>query len=71
MSQKQTRRNGPTAGDLGRIENHGYLRVTGRLKDIIIRGGSNITADEVEDHLLAHPNLRQVAVVAKPDRVLG
>jgi acyl-CoA synthetase (AMP-forming)/AMP-acid ligase II len=59
------------SGDLGRIDQNGCLRVTGRLKDIIIRGGSNISAAEVEDHLLAHPNVRAVAVVAMPDRVLG
>jgi cyclohexanecarboxylate-CoA ligase/acyl-CoA synthetase len=59
------------SGDLGHIDEHGCLRVTGRLKDIIIRGGSNISAAEVEDHLLAHPKVKQVAVVAMPDRVLG
>ena len=49
----------------------GYLRVTGRLKDIVIRGGTNISAREVEDHLLAHPKVKHVAVVAMPDPVLG
>jgi cyclohexanecarboxylate-CoA ligase/acyl-CoA synthetase len=59
------------SGDLGRVDENGCLRVTGRLKDIIIRGGTNISAAEVEDHLLAHPKVKQVAVVAMPDRVLG
>ncbi|HEV7536615.1 MAG TPA: AMP-binding protein [Acidimicrobiia bacterium] len=59
------------SGDLGRMTDDGYLRVTGRLKDIIIRGGSNISAREVEEHLLAHPAVRDVAVVGMPDRVLG
>jgi cyclohexanecarboxylate-CoA ligase/acyl-CoA synthetase len=58
-------------GDLGRMDADGYLRVTGRLKDIIIRGGSNISAGEVEGHLLAHPAIRQAAVVAYPDERLG
>jgi cyclohexanecarboxylate-CoA ligase/acyl-CoA synthetase len=59
------------SGDLGRIDEQGYLRVTGRSKDIIIRGGSNISAREVEDHLAAHPQVGQVALVAMPDPVLG
>jgi len=59
------------SGDRGRLDAGGYLRVTGRLKDIIIRGGSNISAREVEDHLLAHPKVGQVAVVGMPDRILG
>jgi cyclohexanecarboxylate-CoA ligase/acyl-CoA synthetase len=59
------------SGDRGHLDDGGYLRVTGRLKDIIIRGGSNISAREVEDHLLAHPSVAQVAVVAMADPVLG
>jgi cyclohexanecarboxylate-CoA ligase/acyl-CoA synthetase len=59
------------SGDLGRIDERGCLRVTGRLKDIIIRGGLNISAREVEDNLLTHPNVKDVAVVAMPDPVLG
>jgi len=59
------------SGDLGRIDDQGCLRVTGRLKDIIIRGGVNISAREVEDHLMAHPNVKDAAVVAMPDKVLG
>jgi cyclohexanecarboxylate-CoA ligase/acyl-CoA synthetase len=58
-------------GDLGRLDADGYLRVTGRLKDIIIRGGTNISAGEVEGHLIAHPKIRQVAVVGYPDVRLG
>lgn len=58
-------------GDLGRLDADGYLRVTGRLKDIIIRGGTNISAAEVEGHLIAHPDVTQVAVVAYPDERLG
>jgi acyl-CoA synthetase (AMP-forming)/AMP-acid ligase II len=59
------------SGDLGRVDEDGYLRVTGRLKDLIIRGGVNISAREVEDHLLAHPKVKNVALVAMPDKVLG
>ena len=58
-------------GDLGRMDADGYLRVSGRLKDIIIRGGTNISAAEVEGHVLAHPAVAQVAAVAFPDDRLG
>jgi cyclohexanecarboxylate-CoA ligase len=59
------------SGDLGTINGAGYLRVTGRLKDIIIRGGMNISAVEVENLLLTHPAVQNVAVVAMPDERLG
>lgn len=58
-------------GDLGRLDEAGYLRVTGRLKDIIIRGGFNISAREVEEALLAHPAIANVAVIGLPDPRLG
>lgn len=58
-------------GDLGRVDEDGYLRVTGRLKDIIIRGGFNISAREVEEALLEHPAIANVAVVGIPDERLG
>src|SRR5699024_10751774 len=54
-------------GDLGVIDQDGYLRVTGRLKDIIIRGGLNISVRQVEDLLSAHEAVDKVAVVAMPD----
>jgi long-chain acyl-CoA synthetase len=57
-------------GDLGRIE-AGLLYVTGRSKDIIIRGGENIASAHVESALLRHPAVRNVAVVARPDADLG
>src|SRR5439155_22663453 len=57
-------------GDLGRIED-GLLYVTGRSKDIIIRGGENIASPHVESALLRHPAVRNVAVVARPDADLG
>ena len=59
------------SGDLGRVDEDGYLRVTGRIKDMIIRGGLNISAAEVENHLLAHPRVAAATVVAAPDHRLG
>jgi acyl-CoA synthetase (AMP-forming)/AMP-acid ligase II len=59
------------SGDLGRMNQSGYVRVTGRIKDIIIRGGMNISALEVEELLLQHPAVKDVAVVGMPDERLG
>jgi acyl-coenzyme A synthetase/AMP-(fatty) acid ligase len=59
------------SGDLGRMNEAGYMRVTGRKKDIIIRGGMNISALEVEALLLQHPSVKEVAVVGMPDARLG
>jgi cyclohexanecarboxylate-CoA ligase len=59
------------SGDLGRMDEDGYVRVTGRLKDIIIRGGMNISAREIEEHLVRHPAIADVAVVGMPDDRLG
>ncbi|MCE3554457.1 AMP-binding protein [Pseudonocardia sp. RS11V-5] len=58
-------------GDLGRMDANGYMRVSGRLKDIVIRGGTNLSAAEIEGYVLAHPQVAQVAVVAYPDERLG
>jgi cyclohexanecarboxylate-CoA ligase len=57
--------------DLGRVDRSGYLRVTGRVKDVVIRGGENISVKEVEDLLLEHPGVADVAIVGMPDPVLG
>ena len=59
------------SGDLGRMDKDGYVRVTGRLKDIVIRGGMNISVRQVEDLLTSHPGVRDVAVVGMPDEKLG
>jgi acyl-CoA synthetase (AMP-forming)/AMP-acid ligase II len=59
------------SGDLGRMDADGYVRVTGRKKDIIIRGGTNISPSEIEELLLEHPSVADVTVVGLPDRVLG
>jgi acyl-CoA synthetase (AMP-forming)/AMP-acid ligase II len=58
-------------GDLGVVDSEGYLRVTGRVSDVIIRGGENISAREIEDLLASHPAVAAVAVVGLPDEVLG
>jgi acyl-CoA synthetase (AMP-forming)/AMP-acid ligase II len=59
------------SGDLGRMDADGFVRVTGRLKDIVIRGGMNISARELEEHLLSHPAIANVAIVGMPDERLG
>jgi long-chain acyl-CoA synthetase len=58
-------------GDLGRLDADGYLYVTGRSKDVIIRGGENIAAVHVEVALGSHPDVLEVAVVGLPDHDLG
>jgi acyl-CoA synthetase (AMP-forming)/AMP-acid ligase II len=58
-------------GDLGHIDADGYLFITGRMKDLIIRGGENIAAAHVENVLLRHPEIRDVAVCGRPDPDLG
>ena len=58
-------------GDLGRIDREGYVVVTGRLKDVIIRKGENISAREVEDLLYEHPKVADVAVIGLPDPASG
>ncbi|RKR74375.1 AMP-binding protein [Frondihabitans australicus] len=59
------------SGDLGYMDADGFVRITGRTKDIIIRGGINIGSREVEDLLITHESVRDVAVVAMPDPRLG
>ena len=58
-------------GDLGFLDADGYLTVTDRLKDIIIRGGENMSSKEIEDLLSEHPAVAEVAVIAAPDPVMG
>jgi hypothetical protein len=58
---------GLRTGDLGSMDEHGYCRVQGRLKDMIIRGGENIYPREIEDVLLTHPAVANVAVSGLPD----
>ena len=58
-------------GDLGLMRPDGYIRVTGRAKDLVIRGGENIYPREVEEFLYTHPNVAEVQVVGLPDERLG
>jgi acyl-CoA synthetase (AMP-forming)/AMP-acid ligase II len=58
-------------GDLGRIDEDGYLQVLGRSKDLVIRGGTNINPHEVEGVLRRHPAVADACVVGRPDRDLG
>ena len=58
-------------GDLAQLDADGYVRLTGRLKDLIIRGGVNISPVPLEDALAGHPSVRRVAVVGYPDDRLG
>jgi cyclohexanecarboxylate-CoA ligase len=58
-------------GDLARMDRDGYIRIVGRTKDVIIRGGENIPVAEVENLIYHHPKVAECAVVAMPDERLG
>jgi acyl-CoA synthetase (AMP-forming)/AMP-acid ligase II len=58
-------------GDVGVLDDEGYLTITDRISDIIIRGGENISAQEIEELLLGMDDIAEVAVVAAPDERLG
>jgi fatty-acyl-CoA synthase len=58
-------------GDLALQEPNGYFRITGRLKDLVIRGGENIFPREIEELLYQHPAIRDVQVIGVPDRKFG
>ncbi len=59
------------SGDLAVVDDQGYFRITGRAKDVIIRGGENIYPREVEEFLYAHPAITGVQIVGVPDRKFG
>ena len=59
------------SGDLGCMDAEGYLRITGRLKEMIIRAGENIYPREIEDLLFSHPKVAAVAVLGVPDDYYG
>ena len=59
------------SGDLGYVDDEGFLWITGRSKDLIIRGGNNIVPGEVEEVLHAHPDVVEAAVAGVPHEVLG
>jgi non-ribosomal peptide synthetase component E (peptide arylation enzyme) len=58
-------------GDQARLDTDGYVKITGRIKDLIIRGGVNISPVEIENLIFSHPKVLNVAVVGMPDPRLG
>jgi len=58
-------------GDLATIDEEGYCRIIGRIKDLVIRGGENISPREVEEYLYRHPAIRDVQVIGVPDAKYG
>ena len=59
------------SGDLATCDEHGYYRITGRIKDMIIRGGENIYPREIEEFLYTMPAVQDVQVVGVPDKKYG
>jgi fatty-acyl-CoA synthase len=59
------------SGDLGSMDENGYVQITGRLKEMIIRGGENIYPREIEEVIFAHPKVAEVAVFGVPDAFYG
>jgi len=59
------------SGDLGTLDSEGYVQITGRLKEMIIRGGENIYPREIEDYIFTHPKVAEVAVFGVPDEYYG
>jgi fatty-acyl-CoA synthase len=58
-------------GDLGTMDDRGFIKVTGRLKDMIVRGGMNIYPREIEEFLHTHPAVAEAAVIGVPDEKWG
>jgi len=58
-------------GDLARMDEFGNIRLTGRIKDVINRGGENINSADIEKLIIEHPDVEDVAVVGMPDKELG
>src|SRR4029078_3776848 len=59
------------SGDLGAFDQDGFLRIVGRKKDVVISGGFNIYASDLESELLRHPAVREAAVIGIPSEVWG
>jgi fatty-acyl-CoA synthase len=59
------------SGDLGTMDAQGYVKITGRLKEMIIRGGENIYPREIEDFIFTHPKVAEIAVFGVPDEYFG
>jgi fatty-acyl-CoA synthase len=58
-------------GDLAIMDEAGYLNITGRIKDMVIRGGENIYPREIEEFLYTHPDIEDVQVIGVPDQKYG
>ena len=58
-------------GDLGQIDDQGYIKIIGRSKDLIIRGGENIYPKEIEEYLMKHPNVADAQVIGVNDEFYG
>src|SRR5262249_32486479 len=58
-------------GDIAVLQDDGYIRIVGRIKDLIIRGGENIAAREIEEYLCTHPDVLEAYAVGVPDPRLG
>jgi long-chain acyl-CoA synthetase len=58
-------------GDLGYRDSDGYIFITGRKKDLIIRGGINISPMEISNRLMEHPNVKEAATIGVPDNIYG
>ena len=58
-------------GDLGNVDDNGFLHITGRIKEIVIRGGENIAPIEIENAAYRHPSVKEVAVFGVPDDDMG
>jgi fatty-acyl-CoA synthase len=58
-------------GDLATLDPRGYVRIVGRKKNMIIRGGQNIYPAEIENYLMSHPDMQNVAVIGAPDSLVG
>ena len=59
------------SGDIGEVDEDGYYKITGRLKDMIIRGGENIYPKEIEEFIYTHPAVKDVQVIGVPDKKYG
>ncbi|GAH48010.1 unnamed protein product, partial [marine sediment metagenome] len=59
------------SGDLGYLDNDGFVFITGRIKELIIRGGENIQPREIDEVLYSHPKIQDAATVGVPDPLLG
>ena len=58
-------------GDLAQMDDEGYLKIVGRIKDMVIRGGENVYPREIEEFLMAHPDIQDVQVIGVPDARFG